>query len=123
MIVVRRKMKGSNLDRKSQYVWDNECFTLDLYSIGNEELTAAEAVLRWMRDGYDWETSLRYLQSFGSIGRKRDVPLDSKRARRSVNTELAKARIIAAQEEKEKAEARAKAKAEAEAKTRQEPRP
>ena len=89
-------VQGPDLDRHVGCVWDTECFSLDLYTIDDEELTAAEAVLRWLRGGWGWHESVEYLKTFHSTHRSRDVPEAWRRARVNARAEEALARMSAA---------------------------
>ena len=45
----------------AQAEWEDKYFKLDLYAIGGEQLTAAEAIGRWTRKGYSWHECKAYL--------------------------------------------------------------
>ena len=45
----------------AQAEWEDKYFKLDLYAIGGEQLTAAEAIGRWIRKGFSWRECKDYL--------------------------------------------------------------
>ena len=45
----------------AQAEWEDKYFKLDLYAIGGEQLTAAEAIGLWIRKGFSWRECKDYL--------------------------------------------------------------
>ena len=41
-------------------LWTTSCFTLELYSVDGEVLTKAEAIQRWLGEGYSFTECLKY---------------------------------------------------------------
>ena len=48
-------LKGGMLENAVAPIWDGgSCFPRGLYWVENEKLTKAEALVRWLRCGYNW---------------------------------------------------------------------
>ena len=45
---------------KAAKLWKTTCFTLELYSVDGEVLTKAEAIQRWLGEGYSFPVCLKY---------------------------------------------------------------
>ena len=61
---VRANAPGSS-DKETQAMaqaeWEERYFKLDLYDIDGKQLTAAEAIGLWMREGYPWSQCRNHL--------------------------------------------------------------
>ena len=68
----------------AQAEWEDKYFKLDLYAIGGEQLTAAEAIGLWTRKGYSWRECKDYLYKkfWPPTGEKRQLDEQWRRERR-----------------------------------------
>ena len=81
-------------DVASQTMWEDSCFSLDLYSVDGVEMTKAEALQKWLRAGHPRERCLNYVNALNPVvpSRNQDIPDEwrsstLKRLRQELNLE------------------------------------
>ena len=72
MVKVEGVTDGVEVERRAQQIWEEDCFTLEIYRTAQgEEGTLAEFMCHWLQSGYSWEASSAHLETLSRTTRKR----------------------------------------------------